>query len=1018
MEPKRQFDTAPPAELARLEKHLRGASGEGYRLFLLEWDEASDRAEIIQRLGDGFPSSGQLTLTVESPADFSVLQHELAALAKVHPIIHVLGFENWHPKRPDTFELLNYGRERLAAICPVALLFWLTPPDMRRLATEAPDLWAWRTAVIDLTEKTTRHRTATARLAEIEAYLAQNTGSDLDLEMLKREASELWVSLRQDPAEANSPVAVVEPDQPPLLVAGHPFGDGKASGLLRRYLRGLIADCQKLKLDVIDQKTATDSQSPMGLSKVYTQLMVSAMDPRDAMLLEPREERKPMSATTFASAHRKAVILGKPGAGKTTFTDHLSLCLAGEILGDAEVNLAVLGQDWQGGVLLPLRVTLREYAARSLPKDRSLWDHLALGWTGSLKGLADPMRAFLLKHGGLLALDGLDEVPEASGCRDRVKAAVLAFQEQFPLVRLLVTCRTYAYVRQQWQLPGFEAAELAPFGPEQWNAFVSNWYQELSLIRGRPDKQTAPIKAKELQEAIASWPHLQELAASPLLLTLMASLHSLRGGTLPKERERLYEESMGLLLDTWERPKTSYGEEEKPVLTASFQEFLKLPNRKVLEDAMAKLAYEVHAGQGHKPGTADISESQLLVALAAIATDRLNPSLLAEYVRDRAGLLTHNAEGVYSFPHRTFQEYLAARHLCDLGSREIARHLSENPGLWREAYLLAGAKAARGMKEMVWTIVQKTCPKVPEPNAPVNTWLCAALAGQMLVETGATAIDGDEKAIRQTIVDSLVAIVDGGRLDPVERARAGATLAQLGDPRPGVGLRVDGVPDIVWQEVPAGDFHYGDERKKQSIAQTYSISRYPITVAQYEAFMRDGGYANDEWWANKDGLQWRTKNHIEHPETYSSAFITPNHPQVGVSYYEAEAFCRWLSAKLKQQVRIPTEQEWERAARGTDGRKYPWEDVAKAVEAHANIAATGIGHTSPVGMFPTGKSPAGCLDMAGNVWEWTRGSKDACVVRGGSFNLIADRARCAYRYVYYPNLRFSSIGFRVVLSPF
>jgi formylglycine-generating enzyme required for sulfatase activity len=204
---------------------------------------------------------------------------------------------------------------------------------------------------------------------------------------------------------------------------------------------------------------------------------------------------------------------------------------------------------------------------------------------------------------------------------------------------------------------------------------------------------------------------------------------------------------------------------------------------------------------------------------------------------------------------------------------------------------------------------------------------------------------------------------------------------------------------------------------------------------------------------------------------FGEPFGLPNHPVVGITWYEALAFTRWLTEVWQQQgflpkdwkVQLPSEAEWEKAARGVlkipenpvvfrinnivgvEGlpplrdnprsyRIYPWEgdfDPDKA-----NIGETGIGSTSSVGCFPGGASPHGVLDMSGNVWEWTRSlykdypydSKDGRenldapddirrVPRGGAFNFDHSGARCAFRYGEDPDVWNGNIGFRVVVSP-
>ena len=214
----------------------------------------------------------------------------------------------------------------------------------------------------------------------------------------------------------------------------------------------------------------------------------------------------------------------------------------------------------------------------------------------------------------------------------------------------------------------------------------------------------------------------------------------------------------------------------------------------------------------------------------------------------------------------------------------------------------------------------------------------------------------------------------------VERAEAGKALGKLGDPRRGVGLREDGLPDIVWCEVPAGSFLMGSTEKdkqawdsekpqhEQVISKPYAISRYPITNAQYAAFVQAGGYAEARYWteaaqkevwnAGKGQSPGTMMSYVHGPYDFGEPFNLPNHPVVGITWYEALAFCQWLTEILRkqgylqegQELTLPTEPQWEKAARGTNGRSYPWGDELDPNR--VNYDDTGIGTTSAVGCFP------------------------------------------------------------------
>ncbi len=165
----------------------------------------------------------------------------------------------------------------------------------------------------------------------------------------------------------------------------------------------------------------------------------------------------------------------------------------------------------------------------------------------------------------------------------------------------------------------------------------------------------------------------------------------------------------------------------------------------------------------------------------------------------------------------------------------------------------------------------------------------------------------------------------------------------------------------------------GDDDEKPAHPVTlaaFEISRYPLTNVQFQAFVIGDGYRQERYWlAAKAAGYWQEGKFKgwfddearDRPYDFGSPYNLPNHPVVGVSWYEAVAFCRWLSDKLGYMVRLPTEAEWEKAARGTDGRQYPWGNQPETAD-RGNMKDTGIEATCPVGIFPDGVSPYGMQD--------------------------------------------------------
>jgi formylglycine-generating enzyme required for sulfatase activity len=849
-------------------------------------------------------------------------------------------------------------------------------------------------------------------------------------------------------------------------------GKGRQSNLLlQRYLQSLILKVETLNLGAIDRYF--EGQARLKLAGVYTELEVEAaasrelvdQPPEDPLMLRSMSEPdRRGSVAAFVARESHAVVLGQPGYGKSTMADFLCLNLAGNILNDPSLNYKRLGKDWSvKEALLPVRVVLREFAAsldvvskkEDKPEDR-LWAFIVSDLGDALSEFAPLLRAHLQERGGLLVLDGFDEVPETRKRRVLIKQAVAGLRVNFPALRIVMTSRTYAYRRQNWRLAGFAECELAPFSDEQIKTFVGRWYDHRSETDRRLPPEEARGRAALLRRAIFHrGSHLLPLARSPLLLTLMASLHAYRQGELPRKRHQLYSESVDLLLDFWQKPKIVHDAEGIPILQDESAAEWFGTDRERIVNALEELAFEAHRNQpkDKRAEAANIPEEDLLSAMLRASDPEMKPHRVVEYIRDRAGLLTNPGEGVYQFPHRSFQEYLAARHLANGADfpGEAIELFRGDPERWRETMLLAG-EIVEEKKALFWALAgDLRCEKCTAPGrrkAKSADWWCAWLAGRVAAHAGVRLADdlkAPQRAKLERVSGWLTALVEGGRLTPLDRALAGAALGQIGDVRPGVGLRREGkhreLPDIAWERVKAGPFMLGEGEdrieKCDWIKQDYGISRFPITVAQYRAFVQAGGYAPENaerWWTNT-AREWKAKEKILKPRVFEEeAFQEENHPQVGVSWYEAMAFCAWLSDAGDRRVRLPTEVEWERAARHTDGRIYPWGGSDDKLESLCNITRSGIGHSSPVGMFPDGAAESGALDMAGNVWEWCstkwagsyQDSKPdddpegeaARVLRGGAWYDLPVNARCAVRYRYFPNYRFNFVGFRVVSSPF
>lgn len=294
-------------------------------------------------------------------------------------------------------------------------------------------------------------------------------------------------------------------------------------------------------------------------------------------------------------------------------------------------------------------------------------------------------------------------------------------------------------------------------------------------------------------------------------------------------------------------------------------------------------------------------------------------------------------------------------------------------------------------------------------------------------------------ADRPAYARRLAQVVESAAAGVTERVSAGDALGLIGDPRPGVGWTIrDGVkiPDIAWGEVvPVGTYKLGgDEEAEQpkrrtfSVERPYQLARYPVTYAQFRCFVEAADFGDERWWRGMParGQDWPGDEHAVRAVAAPRSALD-NRPRDTVSWYQAVAFCRWLSAQLGETIELPTEDEWEAAARYPDGRFYPWGNEFDPSK--ANTEASGLGQSSAVGVFPEGRSALGLYDLSGNVWEWCRnkydkptddkidGSGAGRVLRGGSWELSHDDARAADRDRHDPDARDMGVGFRVVRRP-
>jgi formylglycine-generating enzyme required for sulfatase activity len=908
--------------------------------------------------------------------------------------------------------------------------------------------------------------------------------ADASIAALREKLATYSADLNGDGAIAQGPnakavgaggVMVGDNFQGNIYMGEDPAEDEKRLAVYRRWVMQSTSNLPLRGVDV-GASDPTGEQKSIGLANVYVDLdTTSGITKINALISSIGGGKKERSLRVIESVYknRDVILLGEPGGGKSTFVNFLAHCLAANAL-EPEKNWISHLNGWPKAEaeILPVVVILRDFArsfAEKLPakaEPQHLLDFIGTRLKAQNMGFALPLLEKALDAGqAILLLDGLDEVPTQAQ-RIFVRDAVRAFITRYEKIRFLVTCRVLSYQppvtgKPDLRLNELPTFEIAPFDQEKIDRFVSAWYTELGRMGSVPADDVSALTAR-LREAVRR-PDLQRLAPNPLLLTVMSLVHTHRG-RLPDARALLYEETVDILLWRWEQIKLG-GQESAPRLRQYLMEAGRTDVD--LKRVLWQLAYEAHdASQPDAKGEAlaDIAEHRILKALAALKCDDANPTgdlnwarHLVDLMKVRAGLLLERQPEIFTFPHRTFQEYLAGAHLAAQAdfSELVSKLAHKDMTLWRESILYAAGKLVyvNGDVAKPLALVAELCPDdVPAGDMP---WRLAWLAGDILQEVGLKRVRDSAfgRDLLKRIQNRLPGLLEGGKLSPRERARAGNILAQLGDPRfDPERFYLPKEPNFGFIHIPAGKFIMGandisiDEKPQHELdLPEYWLAKYPVTVAQYRAFVDTSGYKT----TYKDNL-----NGIA------------THPVVNVTWYDAIAYCKWLNEQLsvistqfsgsedpfwsgiasgKLTVGLPSEAEWEKAGRGTDGRVYPWGNEPDPNL--ANYSETGIGGTSPVGAFPGGQSSLGLLDMSGNVWEWTRSifgrwdrKKSEVVdlrkypylpdenhekvvkdndllrcVRGGAFHNVSDDVRCALRGWYSPDYRLRFNGFRVGL---
>lgn len=814
---------------------------------------------------------------------------------------------------------------------------------------------------------------------------------------------------------------------------------------------------------------------PISSEAEREQELEEMLEMRDAHRMEREMRRMDQRVTNALSEDSKLVIVGKPGSGKTISLKFISLMLA-----QGSAGVARLGLD---APYIPVFVRLADYAEKlkadsALALETFLLDYIDRSYPGAARQ-DEFLRLALDKGACLILLDGLDEVGDFGDTLvhgNTLRVETLKKVQSFAsrrcnekcANRIVVTSRLEGYKRGD--LPDFREMELSPLRvPDEVEAFLLRWFT--AWLQETDNKLTHEAAQKRAQRdyvngvmhSISQSESVRRLAMNPLLLTILAIIYQI-GKTLPNRRVELYEIVAKTMIENWRHSQTGHTSRIHERMSANEVYFM-----------LASLAYWLHE---NKPG-GTMSEADWQAKIQDLLKDaghedaelRQLVEHFMRHARNETGLLTERSLGQIGFFHLTLEEYMAAveiaRQDSDTRFTMLEKHW-QNPR-WQEVILLtAGDLDQRGNKQFLESFLLHLLHLEGDP--PGHS---ALLAGRALADVGARRVkESITKDIRAALrfvmqdTDSDTGKPNEPARIPIEsRADAADTLDELGY-----------VPDDL----------YGFAQIPNDGTPEFWLAKHPVANLQYQRFLDAPDFADEKYWVDfpkydqngermeqtwgGEGFEF-LQRYLKDTDDSDGKVLFPRYwlnprfgiarrtaPVVGISWYEANAYCKWLTHNWQSQpeaeflssvtspmlFHLPTEPEWIRAAGGLgepivskdkDGKeikrhRFPWDEAGKVtpepksrddeimqeIIRRANVQQS-VGRTTPAGMYPLGRVN-GLWDMSGNVWEWQANYRDNdhdfLGLRGGSWYLSRVLARVSFRNFDHPYLWNNSFGFRVV----
>jgi formylglycine-generating enzyme required for sulfatase activity len=683
----------------------------------------------------------------------------------------------------------------------------------------------------------------------------------------------------------------------------------------------------------------------------------------------------------------------------------------------------------------PIPIWLRASHLEAAHSDRSSIEEFIANEIRGIIGKSvmedEQVEDLLTQSRACLLMDGFDELPDWKAVT--AKAALWDFLDSTPSTHIVISSRP-GFLPAKW---GLVEVDIPPLSKEGQRRLIRLWTSggqvEETKILGWLDTNASPIAS---------------LAELPFYLSALLELSFGRKGAPPDQPGLIIQEILSARIrrECSTHARTGIwaafaqaGWSEDEIVCACFQALGRLGFHAFINDKTKLPVREALSVMGK---TVDLEWREREIPEVSGRIDALARAI------EPAGLFEIR-EGSLEFTHALWRDFLAAH--------EMARRIRAGDDLPAEAiaFVESSSRFERTRENQFSEFQLPACVEkrwemfhfflaglVDEADSSallkhivsINSslaayWICCGRARA-----------GSEC---EHLIELFVQDVERAESDLARRLLAARALGRVGDPR-------------VWKEgarqlaprmikIPQGQYRIGlsqkDLRKAfdvklegidvqqeveafREVSLTgFEIGKYPVTNAQFEQFITAGGYRQPDWWTdadyNDDGWEWLRDHGGDNrlPDYWRDPrYNQPNQPVVGITCYEAEAYCRWLTKKTGRRFMLPTLARWQAAARGLEGRLFPWGDAVEASRCNCWHEAY-LGGASPVGIFPAGATPEGAEDMAGNIAEFCRSDEnESLFVCGGSWLSAVDHCRTTLAQPCERDAKSSDFGFRV-LSP-